>query len=680
MRSKVTVVLLFLNVVLFFYIFQYEEKWRAEQKTQEARRRVLGPEAASIDSLTRTSRTGAPVRLERRGESWWITQPYEWPANPNAVARILKELQFLEHVTSFAVADLPKSDQTLANFGLEEPAISLGFTAAGVTHTLQIGDDTKTSNRLYILSPNRARIHVVGRSLADSVGLPLSDLRSESIFTVPVFEVRWLNVQTGAPANLKVRLRRDSTARWSFEAPILARAAKARVETVINTLNALTAKNFPEIRETEIEQTGLTAPLLRITLEGNARRETLLLGRAISATPTVPPRNGAVPEMEFFAQIEDKPVIFTVAIPVQLLDDLRAAQETLRDPRVLDFDAATVTALSIAAPGQTELTLQRFETGTGTAGPAWQVVTRIDGQAPVTAAADTALVNDLLEKLQLLAAHEVRPGLPKFVSDAPSEADKENWGFTRPERELTLALNTGGGPRGTEPSTQKLEIGVSSGQAGMAFARATNAPYIYRILPDILDDTPATARHYRQRLLRELPEGALITGLTVTDLPANAPIFSRQIPATEKNWDAAVAAEPELRRKALGVLLPQLHVLRARRFTADAFTPDHAETARGPRPWRYRIDLTVHFPGGNGSTPASTSVLYLTERIGGSGMVAGTPEFGSVVFEVSQELLDAVFTLTYAEKNDPGLPPATPPAEAASPSPAEPATPAVPEP
>ena len=59
MRSKVTIVLLFLNVVLFFYIFQYEEKWRAEQKTLEARRRVLGPEAASIDSLSRTSRTAS---------------------------------------------------------------------------------------------------------------------------------------------------------------------------------------------------------------------------------------------------------------------------------------------------------------------------------------------------------------------------------------------------------------------------------------------------------------------------------------------------------------------------------------------------------------------------------------------------------------------------------------------
>ncbi len=33
MRSKVTVVLLFLNVVLFFYIFKFEAHWRAEARS-----------------------------------------------------------------------------------------------------------------------------------------------------------------------------------------------------------------------------------------------------------------------------------------------------------------------------------------------------------------------------------------------------------------------------------------------------------------------------------------------------------------------------------------------------------------------------------------------------------------------------------------------------------------------
>jgi hypothetical protein len=50
--------------------------------------------------------------------------------------------------------------------------------------------------------------------------------------------------------------------------------------------------------------------------------------------------------------------------------------------------------------------------------------------------------------------------------------------------------------------------------------------------------------------------------------------------------------------------------------------------------------------------------------------VAGTTDFAGVTFVVTQEMLDAIFALTYAEKNDPG-PPARPaePAKADAPKP-----------
>ncbi len=356
MRSKVTVVLLFLNVVLFFFIWKFE----TVQLPDANGKRVLPAEIASMDSLTRSGRTGEPVKLERRGETWWLTQPYEWPADANAVQSIHNALQFLEHETSFAVADLAKSGQTLADFGLDQPAITLVFTAAKKSYTLKIGDNTAIANRLYVLSPDGARIHVVSRSLADSVGLPLEDLRAKSIFTIPVFEVRSLNLQPAAPSNLKIRLRRDGTGHWGFESPILTRASKGSVEVTINALNGLTAKKFLDPRTTDLERAGLNAPALRVTLEGNARRETLLLGNA--AGPATPPaKEGGFPETEYFAKIEDKAVVFTTSVPQPLLDVLRSAQEALRDPHVLDFDPATVTAFTITAPGQPELNLQRLE-------------------------------------------------------------------------------------------------------------------------------------------------------------------------------------------------------------------------------------------------------------------------------------------------------------------------------
>jgi len=641
MRSKVTVVLIFLNVVLFYYIFQYEEKWKADLLTMEARKRVYGAEAASIETITRTGRDGSVLKLEKRGESWWLTKPYDWPANPNAVARVVNELQFLEHETSFAVADLAKSGQTLADYGLDHPALTLSFNSGGKNYVSLIGDDTKIGNRLYLLSPDGTRIHVVSRSLAESVGLPVEALRAESIFTVPVFEVRSLNVQTAA---LKVRLRRDATTHWAFETPILARASKSAVEVTINALNALTAKNFLEPAATDLERTGLNSPALRVTLEGNARRETLLLGNAVAAQ-TTPPADGTVATAEYYAKIDDKAVVFTVPVPQKLLEVLRSAQEDLRDPHVLDFEPRSVTALTLTAPGRPELTLQRLEAGSETA--AWQVVVRVNGQAPQTTPADTAVVEELLKKLQFLSR-------VTFLSDAPSAKDLEVYGFNQPEREITLSLNTGGGPRGTDASQLTLQIGISPDKKNEAYARAVNPPYLYKILPDILEQAPVLARYYRQRLLRELPEAAKIQGLALTDLVANTPLYAKQFTDPAATWETVLAGESEARRKAIAVLVAQLRALKAKTFTADTFNPDHADTAQGPRPWRYRLDLNLAMPGGNGAAQLSTSTLFLTERIGGNTLLAGTAEFGGVEFEVSQELLDALFTLTYREKNDPG--------------------------
>ena len=133
MRTKVTLVLLFLNVALFFFIFKFERSWRTEDSWKEARRRVLGAEATDIRSLEisrseKTSGEKTVIALAKRADGWFITKPIEWPANPAAVNRILNDLQLLEHETSFYVRDLAKNGQSLADYGLEKPKLRVSFT------------------------------------------------------------------------------------------------------------------------------------------------------------------------------------------------------------------------------------------------------------------------------------------------------------------------------------------------------------------------------------------------------------------------------------------------------------------------------------------------------------------------------------------------------------------------
>ncbi|MDD2765049.1 MAG: DUF4340 domain-containing protein [Opitutaceae bacterium] len=668
MRTKVTLVLLFLNVALFFFIFTFVRKWQTDALWEESRRRVLGPEAATIQSLEIAGgRLAEPAHIAKRADGWMLTKPIEWPANPHAVSRMLNELMFLEHETSFLVKDLSKSGLTLADYGLDKPRLTLTFTAGldGAplkTVALRVGDTTKVGNRLYVLSPDGERIHVVGRGLIDSLALTLDQLRADTIFNIPLFEVRSFNLQTGAPANLRIRLRRDGPL-WSFEAPILTRADRTEVELAINGLNALHTRSFIDPAAVPPDQTGLTNPAFRLTLEGNGRRETLLLGSPVVPTGTeAKPANAGAGEAatetasSFYAKMEDRAPIFTVEFPAGLFAILRNAQEQLRDKHLLSFDPRALTSLTLTAPNRPELTLQRLETGQQPLDTdPWQIVVRATNQAPQILAADRMLVQRIIQQLYLLQAQ-------RFLRDAPQAIELENWGFNRPEREITLNFAVkgtfvpGGFPTAAMPSSVTLLLGVASERENRVYAKLASEPFVYLVDPEILRETPVTANYYRDRLLRELPAGARVIGLTLTDIAAKTALFSRQL-KDEETWSQALAAEPEARRAALLALLEQLRSLRAKNFVLDSFPPS-VEVAGELRPWKYSLEATLALVGGAGAQTA-TSTLFFIERTGGGTQLAGSQEFNAV-FEADQKLIDALFTLT-SGLQDPG-PPASAPA------------------
>lgn len=651
MRTKVTLVLLFLNVALFFFIFKFERHWRTERASLEARRRVLGAEAADIRSLEITSTaSGGSFSLARRGDTWWVTKPVEWPANPPAVSRITNELLFLEHVTSFNVKDLAKNDQSLASYGLDKPKLTVSFSSGelggskSAPITLAIGDATKVGNNLYVLSPDGQRIHVVGRALLDSLTLPFEQVRAETLLTIPVYEARALILQPAAPA-LRTYVRREGS-RWLFETPILARAGKSAIDLTINELNALRVKSFVT------QNPPTTAPRLRITLEGNNRRETLLIGAPV-ATPapaTSAPGKTPRPDPEYYAQFEDRlsprAALFTVAIPDALLEKLGNAQEDLREKHLLDFDASAVSAITLTAPNQPELVLQRLDTKgsqPGITAPregVWQIIRRGDAaQGPQTLPADRAAVQRLLEQLSLLAA-------TKFLTESAAATDLENWGFNRPEREISLILD---GPPTTMVSVQ---IGRATPRDKIAYARlgpaSSPGASISIVPPDILDETRLEPRVWRERLLRELPPSARITALKLTDLANNQVLVE---PAFDATGNPTATAHDVT---AVQEVLKHLRLLRAKRFTHDAFT-ERVQFAGEERPWRYELTATISLPGGATGEQTASTTLLLTERGGGAQQLAGSKEFNAV-FELEQPFVDALWALIYGPR-DPGPPP-----------------------
>jgi hypothetical protein len=344
-----------------------------------------------------------------------------------------------------------------------------------------------------------------------------------------------------------------------------------------------------------------------------------------------------------------------VAVPDTFLSTLRNAQRELRETRILDFDPAALTTLTLAAPGEPDLVLQRLE---APASSAWQIV-RGTAQQLETAPADREIVERVINELARLSAEE-------FI-DVASEAQREEFGFNRPTRTVTLATASS-----AQRAAATATLLLTTSAKRESYAKLAHQDFIYRVSPEILNELPVDPLVYRLRFLRELPTGTPFTALKLTDLANDttllettleAPMPAPATPATppaaggasgppapsstppasaDATSDTPAAPFTDAQRAAIDTVVAQLRTLRAKKFVSGEFTKT-VVAAGEERPWRYRLEATLR-PAGGPETRVTTSVLFLSERAGGGVQLAGSPEF-DVVFEIEQPFLDALFAL-----------------------------------
>ena len=645
MRTKITLFLLLLVGTLILFIVFVEPEWDEDRRFQENRLQILGAEAAEIDYLRITAATSPDgPELEKISGSWELTKPVRWPANPFAVNRILSQLQFLERETSFPVKDIGNSGQTLADFGLEPPDVVLTYRSGDLTRDLNIGRVTDIGNRLYMLAPDEERIHVVNRSLLDSLNIGFENLRSSAVFSTPVFEIYSWNLQMRSAGNLRVRLTRRGDS-WIFETPIRARANRAAVESTLAQIVDLKVKSFVGEDGGDLNLLGLVNPDLRLTIEGGNSRQSVLIGN--------PADSGG--NDEFYAKKEDNPTVFTLEIP--FLETLRTAQVVLRERRLFSLEPDELQSILITRDGDESVTLQKLENGI------WQVVTRGTDQVLQTMPGDQEIIQRLVDALLWVHA------LPDngFVSDAPSAADLERFGLAIPLWEIEVRARPSAqsddmisGAPAPETITEKLLIGGFEGTGTdhlYAKMEGPGAPFVYLIRSDILRQLRSRSVNYRDRLLLQLPEGARITTLRISHLGTEDVAFSAKLLSDDEPWESNLGSLPEDTRNAAQAIVALLRNLEAKMFLASEFTP-YVVLAGEQRPWSYILEATITLAGGPDSQTTPYR-LYLAEVTGGSTLVAGAPDLG-LVFEAKQDFVDA-FTALVFDRHDPGPTPASEP-------------------
>jgi hypothetical protein len=641
MRFKFTFFLLAINLTTYGLITYFSHQSKQVEPSTGSLSRQIGRELIDADRIELHGRgIETPRILERKGSTWYLIEPMRWAANYFAINRILNQLQFLEEEVSFSVGEIEKTGQSLADYGLKNPLLKIIIAEGDESISLSIGTLTEIGNNVYLLGPDERKIFVVNRQAIDGLLIDLNDLRTREIFDIPVFEVDALGLQissenTADGSSLKVRLALNNGA-WSFEAPLAAKADPALVDSTINTLTAAKVRRFIETEQTDPIVQGLVTPSMQVTIYGNKRRQTLIVGNLDPGSQGAP---------EYFAKLEDNPAIFTVL--ARPFDALREAQEALRERNFMNFDPSMLTAINISENDRM-IRLQKLETGKND----WQVLESKDGNEIQPYRADPAIMDSLIKDLSSLRAKG-------FTADAPSISDIENFGFNNPRRIVTLNFSKG------DPLTLMLANPENSKDA--LYAKTNLADFIFTVERNAtLRMIPLNSSNYRNRILDILPAAARISALKLTNLRDGKAIFDYTLGQERIIWNDLFTEFDTKHAEHIRVLLGAIRRFEVKRYLLDSYTEAYSFDAEKSLPWLFQLSATIQLPGGE-TDRTETREYVFTDRISGTVQVAGSKQYNST-FEIPQPLLDALYELT----EDMEIPPEMKGAPVLTPSPIEP--------
>ena len=619
MRFKFTIFLLALNAISFGLIAYLNHQARQIEPSAGGLSGQIGRELIDADRIELHGRgIETPRILEREGSTWYLLEPMQWSANYFAINRILNQLQFLEEEASFPVDDIEKTGQSLADYGLENPLLRIVIAEGEESISLSIGTLTEIGNNVYLLGPDEREIFVVDRQVIDGLLVDLNDLRTREIFDIPVFEVDALGLQirsenTADGSSLKVRLARNNGA-WTFEAPLAAKADPTLVDNTINTLTAAKVGRFIETEQTNLILQGLENPFMQVTIHGNKRRQSLIVGN-------LDPNSQGAPQ--YFAKLENNPAIFTVL--ARPFDILREAQEALRERNFMNFDPSKLSTINISENGR-KIRLQKLETGEND----WQVL-KSNGENEIQPyRADPAIMDSLLKNLSTLRASG-------FTADAPTASDNENYGFNNPRRVVTLSFSVG------DPLT--LMLAHPEGREDVLYAKTNLADFIFEVERyTTLRMIPLDTQYYRNRLLDMLPSAARISALKLTNLEKNEAIFDYKIGQENMGWNDLIEEFDTEHGDQIHVLLDAVRKFEVKSYLIDSYTEAYTVDEENSLPWIFQLSATIQLPGGE-TDRTETREYVLTERLSGTVQVAGSKQYNTI-FEIPQPLIKALYELT----------------------------------
>lgn len=314
-RFRTTFILLAVFAVLLGGFLLVENRTKKAAAAKEKAGLLVDVDVAQIEKITlKNPDATLTFRKDDKGE-WAIVEPLAAGADAtevNNLADALASLKF-ERVVEAEPKDL-------AAYGI--PTREVAFWLKGKTEPVRllVGAENKIDQTLYAKRGDEKRVVLLPSSLKYPLEKKLFDFRQKDPF----------KFDTAAVASLKVRAKavaweaEKKDEAWLLTSPVKARAAKSKIDTVLDALAALRAKEFVAEARTpaDAKTYGLETPDYEVSLALPSANRNVVFALH---------KEGE----KMFATASDSTKI--IQFEGSLLTDLEKPVDEIRDKKIADF-------------------------------------------------------------------------------------------------------------------------------------------------------------------------------------------------------------------------------------------------------------------------------------------------------------------------------------------------------
>lgn len=440
MKTKNTWVWFAVAAMLAAFIFIFQHYFGAPAGVPGEILPGLQPQ--SVTSVQIIPSGALEIRADRANNSWLLSKPISYPAQSAAIETLLTALQKLAP-TKISAAELRENKNSEAEFGFDNPQISLVIQAGGQQWQLHVGNKTAPGDHVYLRVVGTDGAFVADAGWLNLIPRSANDWRSTALVDAGQNDFDSIVLTNGAIA---IELRRDATNHlWRMVRPLPTRANNDLITDALQELQGARVTQFvTDDANADMASFGLQPASLDLWLGSGTNFSTAIhAGKSLT--------NDA---MQVYAKREGwNAVVATAGEP---LSPWRGSVNDFRDPHLLELTASAPVA-EIEVRGENNFTLQRQGTNNWT----------IAGEKfPV----DAGGVQQFVKALAGLRVAD-------FVKDVVTATNLASYGLVTPQQQIILRSTIG-------DSNAVIAQLFFAGQTNGIFVQRAGEDSIYSITPE----------------------------------------------------------------------------------------------------------------------------------------------------------------------------------------------------